>query len=87
MTNKKCAHKQVVVDYFHPHSDIHDVLVTDLKASNPSDTRPIMILANPRCLDCGKTLTEDELITRIQSGGDLYDERFEWFWKSHKYEV
>jgi hypothetical protein len=75
---KSCQHPQVVVDYLHPYADLIGIRVNDLQASDPTMTRPVMTLQNPRCAECGKRLTRAELRRRMRPGGDLYDPRFLW---------
>ncbi len=74
----RCAHRDVVVDYDHPHGPIEGVLVATLRSTQPSETRPRMTLRNARCVACGVALTRRSLGARTEPGGDCFDERFEW---------
>jgi hypothetical protein len=76
MSESKCRHKDIVVDYDHPHGLIQNVSLAELQGSPKEVTQSSMTLINPRCKNCGKALAEAELTIRIQQGGDLYDERF-----------
>ena len=73
-----CQHANVLVDYDHPFGMLAGVPVTELKASPPATTRPVMTLLNPRCGRCGVKLSRRMLKSRIRRGGDLYDGRFAW---------
>jgi hypothetical protein len=73
-----CQHDEVLVDYEHPFGTIAGVRVADLKASAPGETRTVMTLLNARCAACGAGLSEEQLRSRIQLGGDLHDARFKW---------
>src|SRR5687768_12840553 len=73
-----CEHRNVLVDYDHPFSTLYGVSVSELRASDPATTRPIMELLNPRCATCGATLSRRSLRSRVRRGGDLYDPRFRW---------
>ena len=76
MSKELCSHKNIVVDYDHPHGLLANVPISDLQASSRERTRPFMTLLNPRCIDCGKALDKLDLEQRINQDGDLYDERF-----------
>ena len=73
-----CEHADVLVDYDHPFGTLSGVPVSELKASDPAKTRPVMTLLNPRCGTCGAELSRRSLTSRIRRGGDLYDPRFAW---------
>ena len=73
-----CEHADVLVDYDHPFGMLTRVAVTELKASEPGTTRPIMTLLSARCATCGAKLSRRSLGPRIRRGGDLYDARFAW---------
>lgn len=75
---ESCEHADVLVDYDHSLGKLSGVPVTELKASDPAKTRPIITLLNPRCGTCGAKLTLRSLTSRIRRGGDLYDPRFAW---------
>ena len=76
MGSKQCSHESVVVDYDHPHGLLQGTATKDLQTSPREQTRPRMTLLNPRCSDCGKLLTKQDLAQRVKQTGDLYDERF-----------
>jgi hypothetical protein len=76
MDNKVCRHENVIVDYEHPHGLIRDVAVKDLRLKPKEQSRPIMILLNPRCKLCGKSLSKQDIEDRLQQNGDLCDSRF-----------
>ena len=73
-----CPHRDVTVDYDHPHGTIEGVLVSHLQETDPTSSRPIMTLRNPRCHACLRPLSRAELRDRIRPGGDLHDPRFLW---------
>jgi hypothetical protein len=55
-----CAHDEVLVDYDHPHRTI-SVLLDELVRSDPSTTRAVFQVANPRCARCGTKLPQSVL--------------------------
>jgi hypothetical protein len=73
-----CEHTRIKVDYHHPQGTV-TLLMADLVASDAHTTRPVMILANPRCDRCGQGLTRMDLEHRLMPGGDLF-ERFQFEW-------
>ncbi len=72
----KCQHENILVTYQHPHGDIVNVAVSELRDSRTDSTRPIMTLTNARCANCGALISRREIRTRCRSGGDLHDARF-----------
>jgi hypothetical protein len=75
-TAMKCRHENILVTYQHPHGDIVDVAVSELRDSRSDSTRPIMTLTNARCGTCGALISRREIRIRSKLGGDLHDARF-----------
>jgi hypothetical protein len=76
MDNKVCRHEKVIVDYEHPHGLIRDVAVEDLRLKPKEQPRRIIILLNPSCEFCGKSLSKQNIKDRLHQNGDLCDCRF-----------
>jgi hypothetical protein len=76
MDDEVCRHENVIVDYAHPHGLMRDVAISDLRFTPKEQSRPIMILLNPRCKLCGHSLSKQDVENRSQQKGDLSDSRF-----------
>ena len=78
VVNAGFAHAHVLVDYNHPYQILLGMRVSDLQASPPEHTRPIVQLHHPRCEHCNASISTAEIQERVLSGGDLHDPRFRW---------